>query len=213
MAVRSPEKKKKKAKDKQPWYLGWGPIVILCVLVWPVGLIMLFLKLTDMRRAKEERVPDSVFRSYSADKTEEENRQAVKREKSTLNAIKMTKIIVPLIILVSGADLTLNIANLILNGWQKALWLETLENIAWLAAACGLAYLCYTMSQRQKRFYQYLGIIGTNRSFPVKSICTLTGYEPDQVTEDLEEMKKRFFFGSGAHLNRDSMVFYRQAAE
>lgn len=196
-------------RQKKAWYLGWWPVILLCILFWPLGLILLFLKLTDIRREKEASIPKEKFLSYSRDKTAEENEEAIKREKSTLNAIKMTKIVLPLVVLVSGTSLTLNVAYLILNGFQRAVWLELLQSILFLGGAFALAYICYNMSQRQKRFYRYMDIIGANQSFSVMKICTLTGYSTEQVAEDLEEMKKRLYFSKNAYLDLNSMIFYR----
>lgn len=196
--------------NKAPWYLGWPLIVVMCIFMWPIGMIMLFLKLTDLRNAKEARIPIETFLAYSKDKTPAENARAVKREKAALNAIAMTKIIAPLLVLVSGASMT----NAVFALWQSGLTQELLSTLLWdclwLITAFALAYVCYGMRQRQSRFYQYCKHIGSQHDLRLNSLCTLTGHSMQQVKEDLTAMIERGYFGGDAYID-DQETFHRTA--
>lgn len=207
MGIKNKSNKEKKSFFYRPTI--WILITLLIVLCWPLGLMLLFMKLTDMRDQRENSVPLEEFLSYSAGKTKEENEESIRKERSYLRSITATKFIVPILTIVGGIGGTRDVIYLFRYGFDSVLLSELMRYLVCLILA--FLFACYAIRAvaKRRRFQAYMNTIRKQETVTLKLLAEAAGCAEEKVESDLEEMISLKYFESSAHIDATKRVFCR----
>ncbi|MBQ0059096.1 MAG: hypothetical protein KBS83_03940 [Lachnospiraceae bacterium] len=171
-------------------------------------MVLLFIKLTNMRDDKERQVPLEEFLSYSTDKTQDENDASIAKERSMIRSINVTKVIVPVLTLIGGISGTKNVIDLIRYGYDASIVSELLRDAAFLLLALLFAIYAVRAVNKKKRFATYMGIIKRRNFISLDVISDATGYDINLIESDLQEMINRLYFGKAARIDAEKQILY-----
>ena len=208
--------------NKQPEEpISWVLIIFLLGIgVWPVGLILLFIKLF----APDEKTPKAAPASQrtaaaaepAAKKTQKSAGRASRAAKRVTRQPKMKKSnarllqIIGSVFLFAAALGGAEYLGEVLAGNMHRLP-DLLQMAALGAAGGGMLVAGCQMRSAMKRYARYLAVMGKRDAVDMEELARKLGYSRRQVEADLNRMIDKEYFGVGAYLNLERGCFFRSA--
>lgn len=230
---RSPRQPNKPDKN-EVW--SWVVIAILFAFAWPVGLIVLFAKLSDRKRKSGQGAQSTIITAETEDTAETAPGSAEKKSSSAGQKKKKGSSILRRTPKVSdgnanvlrniGIVLTI-IGSIVLFGkvsdylffLQDGHWAWFLEEVFFpmgiTAGGLGLLLGSHWMRRRLRRYAKYQAIAGKKPTVTISQLATAADVSPRRVENDLEQMVQKGFWGKEAYLDLGQGVLVRtfEAAE
>lgn len=208
-------------------WLSWALIVFLFATgIWPIALIVLFLKLSDNDSGKKRRQQSPPplateasspraaaapprARQEGARRTQSAARKVTRTpamKSSNARWMKVVGVIAAAIGIFAAAETLDTIFWLGVDRYE--LW-ELLQNLAWLLAGGGLFFAGRTMDRRAARYQKYLAVIGEFEAMSIEDISKKLGIGRKTVEKDLARMIDKGVFGTSAYLDVALGYFFR----
>lgn len=230
---RYPNKPNKPDKN-EVW--SWVVIALLFAFAWPVGLIVLFAKLSDRKRKSGRGTQSTIITAETEDTAETAPGSAEKKSSSAGQTKKKGSSILRRTPKVSdgNANLLRNIgifvtilgSIVLFNALKENLffleygnWRAFLEYTFWpmglTAGGLGLLLGSHWMRRRLRRYAKYQTIAGKKETVSISQFAAAADVSPRRVENDLEQMVQKGFWGKEAYLDLSRGVLVRtfEAAE
>ena len=230
---RSPRQPNKPDKN-EVW--SWVVIAILFTFAWPVGLIVLFAKLSDRKRKSGRGAQSTIITAETEDTAKTAAGSAEKKSSSAGQTKKKGSSILRRTPKVSdgNANVLRNIGifvtilgSIVLFGkvsdylffLQDGHWAWFLEEVFFpmgiTAGGLGLLLGSHWMRRRLRRYAKYQAIAGKKPTVTISQLATAADVSPRRVENDLEQMVQKGFWGKEAYLDLGQGVLVRtfEAAE
>mgnify|MGYP001090256794 CR=1 FL=1 len=228
----------KKPDNNELW--SWIVIALLFAFAWPVGLIVLFAKLSDSNKRKKNRAgaqqtiitaePEDAATAAAAPTAAEKKKsdsaaQSKKRKSSITRTPKISdsnaNVLrnIGLVVTVIGAIILLNALGDNLFFLEYGNWRAFLEYTFWpmgiTAGGLGLLLGSHWMRRRLRRYAKYQAIAGKKPTVTISQLAAAADVSPRRVENDLEQMVQKGFWGKEAYLDLGRGVLVRtfEAAE
>lgn len=224
----------KKPDNSELW--SWIVIALLFAFAWPVGLIVLFAKLSDSNKRKKNRTgtqqtiitaqtEESVKSTAAPTDAEKKSGSAAqsKKRKSSLtrtpkvsdgNANVMRNI--GLVVTAIGGIVLFNALRDNLFFLEYRNWSAFLEYTFWpmgiTAGGLGLLLGSHRMRRRLRRYAKYQAIAGKKETVSIAQFAAAADVSPRRVESDLEQMMQKGFWGKEAYLDLGRGVLVRTFA-
>ena len=202
---------------------GWWLIGIMFAFgLWPIALILLFMKLTE-----NDAAPKKTEMSYAAQSAQTAQKsgaggksgagskvaQAAKSVTQTPNdtskSARMLQI-VGVIAAAFGAFLALNEVGPLINGnWVD--WSFLLQSLAIFASGGAMLLSGRKMARRRARIAKYQAVLGTRDFVTVEELMAVTGKKRDKVISDINYMVQKNLLGTGAFLDEGRGILFKSA--
>ena len=200
---------------KEPDVLSWALIVFFFAAgVWPVALLLLFLKLfaSDTKKSERKQAPSL----YQQETVKQQPAQAPTGEKAkdTLKSLlkkpedgsvmKIILMVLGILLGLIGLSSVFTPLGTVLAGTATGAEIgKLLQSLAFLAGGAGCIFSSVNMTRSAKRQAQYLAIIGNNQAVHIESLAKKTGNSVRRVTKDLQDMIDKGLFGPSAYINSE----------
>lgn len=228
----------KKPDNNELW--SWIVIALLFAFAWPVGLIVLFAKLSDSSKRKKNRAgaqqtiitaePEDAVTATAAPTAAEKKKsdsaaQSRKRKSSITRTPKISDSNanvmrnIGLVVTVIGAIILFNALGDNLFFLEYGNWRAFLEYTFWpmgiTAGGLGLLLGSHWMRRRLRRYAKYQAIAGKKPTVTISQLAAAANVSPRRVENDLEQMVQKGFWGKEAYLDLGQGVLVRtfEAAE
>lgn len=224
----------KKPDNNELW--SWIVIALLFAFAWPVGLIVLFAKLSDSSKRKKNRAgaqqtiitaepEDAVTATAAPTAAEKKKSDSAAQSKKRRSSITRTPKIsdsnanvlrnIGLVVTVIGAIILLNALGDNLFFLEYGNWRAFLEYTFWPMGitAGGLGLLLG--SHWMRRYAKYQAIAGKKPTVTISQLAAAANVSTRRVENDLEQMVQKGFWGKEAYLDLGRGVLVRtfEAAE
>ncbi|MBE6961972.1 MAG: hypothetical protein E7445_05895 [Ruminococcaceae bacterium] len=201
----------------------WALIIIFfCFGLWPVALILLFIKLfapdekrkrtappplrTTSERTGQAAAPTVQKSSGRAAQTARNVTRKPKMKKSNARLLQILGGILLFGAVIGGIE---ELGLVLTEGLQ---WLsELLQTVAIGTAGAGMFIAGRNMSAAIKRYARYFAVMGDRAAVPVEELARKLGYSYQQVQKDLQKMLDKDYFGADAYLNEELGYLFRTA--
>lgn len=230
---RSPRQPNKPDKN-EVW--SWVVIAILFTFAWPVGLIVLFAKLSDRKRKSGRGAQSTIITAETEDTAKTAAGSAEKKSSSAGQTKKKGSSILRRTPKVSdgNANVLRNIGIFVTILGSIVLFNALKDNLFFLKYGNWRAFLEYTfgpmgitagglglllgshwMRRRLRRYAKYQAIAGKKPTVTISQLATAADVSPRRVENDLEQMAQKGFWGKEAYLDLGQGVLVRtfEAAE
>ena len=228
----------KKPDNNELW--SWIVIALLFAFAWPVGLIVLFAKLSDSNKRKKNRAgaqqtiitaePEDAATAAAAPTAAEKKKsdsaaQSKKRKSSITRTPKISdsnaNVLrnIGLVVTVIGAIILLNALGDNLFFLEYGNWRAFLEYTFWpmgiTAGGLGLLLGSHWMRRRLRRYAKYQAIAGKKPTVTISQLAAAANVSARRVENDLEQMVQKGLWGKEAYLDLGRGVLVRtfEAAE
>lgn len=231
---RSPRQPNKPDKN-EVW--SWVVIAILFTFAWPVGLIVLFAKLSDRKRKSGRGTQSTIITAETEDTAETAPGSAEKKSSSAAGQTKKkgSSILrrtpkvsdgnanllrnIGIFVTILGSIVLFNALKENLFFLEYGNWRAFLEYTFWptgiTAGGLGLLLGSHWMRRRLRRYAKYQVIAGKKPTVTISQLATAANVSPRRVENDLEQMVQKGFWGKEAYLDLGRGVLVRtfEAAE
>lgn len=227
----------KKPDNNELW--SWIVIALLFAFAWPVGLIVLFAKLSDSSKRKKNRAgaqqtiitaepEDAVTATAAPTAAEKKSDSAAQSRKRKSSIIRTPKISdsnanvlrnIGLVVTAIGGIVLFNTVSDYLFFLQDGHWAWFLEEVFWpmgiTAGGLGLLLGSHWMRRRLRRYAKYQAIAGKKPTVTISQLAAAANVSTRRVENDLEQMVQKGFWGKEAYLDLGRGVLVRtfEAAE
>ena len=228
----------KKPDNNERW--SWIVIALLFAFAWPVGLIVLFAKLSDSSKRKKNRAgaqqtiitaePEDAVTATAAPTAAEKKKsdsaaQSRKRKSSITRTPKISdsnaNVLrnIGLVVTVIGAIILFNALGDNLFFLEYGNWRAFLEYTFWpmgiTAGGLGLLLGSHWMRRRLRRYAKYQAIAGKKPMVTISQLAAAANVSTRRVENDLEQMVQKGLWGKEAYLDLGRGVLVRtfEAAE
>lgn len=223
----------KKPDNNELW--SWIVIALLFAFAWPVGLIVLFAKLSDSSKRKKNRAgaqqtiitaePEDAVTAAAAEKKSDSAAQSRKRKSSITRTPKISdsnaNVLrnIGLVVTVIGAIILLNALGDNLFFLEYGNWRAFLEYTFWpmgiTAGGLGLLLGSHWMRRRLRRYAKYQAIAGKKPTVTISQLAAAANVSARRVENDLEQMVQKGLWGKEAYLDLGRGILVRtfEAAE
>ena len=228
----------KKPDNNELW--SWIVIALLFAFAWPVGLIVLFAKLSDSNKRKKNRAgaqqtiitaePEDAATAAAAPtaaykKKSDSAAQSKKRKSSITRTPKISdsnaNVLrnIGLVVTVIGAIILLNALGDNLFFLEYGNWRAFLEYTFWpmgiTAGGLGLLLGSHWMRRRLRRYAKYQAIAGKKPTVTISQLAAAANVSARRVENDLEQMVQKGLWGKEAYLDLGRGILVRtfEAAE
>ena len=220
----------KKQTESEIW--SWVLIVVCFIVFWPIGLFLLFRKLSEGSRKKaapvawdipplEQKRDDSAARQKDGATAQSSSRSTG----GSANEEKFTQRMMRTPSLKKGTRLALKIVGALLLIGGVAAAIETVSYLSWPLYSFEIAELLQecavlgagglmlgkgvSMDRAVRRYSKYLAVMGNVPSVSFRQLAETTGYSEKKVIDDLERMIEKNYFGPTAYLDMGLGYFFR----
>lgn len=231
---RSPRQPNKPDKN-EVW--SWVVIAILFTFAWPVGLIVLFAKLSDRKRKSGRGAQSTIITAETEDTAETAPGSAEKKSSSAAGQTKKkgSSILrrtpkvsdgnanllrnIGIVLTIIGSIVLFGKVSDYLFFLQDGHWAWFLEEVFFpmgiTAGGLGLLLGSHWMRRRLRRYAKYQTIAGKKPTVTISQLATAADVSPRRVENDLEQMVQKGFWGKEAYLDLGRGVLVRtfEAAE
>lgn len=225
-----------KRKEKDEDWKSWAIIVFLfAVGIWPIALLMLFVKLfgsDDQKpsqtapplqgtaapaRAASQRSGPAAPAASGAERHQTKASKAVKKvtkspklKKSNAVWLKIAGIILLAVGLIGTGEA---LSDALLFGSSHLSWFleDLVSGIAMAAGGGGMLGAGLSMDRSLKRYAKYLSVMGDREAMPVEELARTLGYSESRVEKDLQKMIDKGYFGGKAYLNVELGYLFRSS--
>lgn len=230
---KSPRQPNKPDKN-EVW--SWVVIAILFAFAWPVGLIVLFAKLSDRKRKSGRGAQATIITAETEDTvkstTDSEGKTgttAGQPKKSKSSILRRTPKVsdgnanvlrnIGIVLTIIGSIVLFDKASDYLFFLQDGHWAWFLEEVFFpmgiTAGGLGLLLGSHWMRRRLRRYAKYQAIAGKKPTVTISQLAAAADVSPRRVENDLEQMVQKGFWGKEAYLDLGRGVLVRtfEAAE
>ncbi len=230
---KSPRQPNKPDKN-EVW--SWVVIAILFAFAWPVGLIVLFAKLSDRKRKSGRGAQATIITAETEDTvkstTDSEGKTgttAGQPKKSKSSILRRTPKVsdgnanvlrnIGIFVTILGSIVLFGKVSDYLFFLQDGHWAWFLEEVFFpmgiTAGGLGLLLGSHWMRRRLRRYAKYQAIAGKKPTVTISQLATAADVSPRRVENDLEQMVQKGFWGKEAYLDLGRGVLVRtfEAAE
>ena len=231
---RSPRQPNKPDKN-EVW--SWVVIAILFTFAWPVGLIVLFAKLSDRKRKSGRGTQSTIITAETEDNTaetapgsaEKKSSSAGQKKKKGSSILRRTPKVsdgnanvlrnIGIFVTILGSIVLFNALKDNLFFLKYGNWRAFLEYtfgpMGITAGGLGLLLGSHWMRRRLRRYAKYQAIAGKKPTVTISQLATAADVSPRRVENDLEQMVQKGFWGKEAYLDLGRGVLVRtfEAAE
>lgn len=230
---KSPRQPNKPDKN-EVW--SWVVIAILFAFAWPVGLIVLFAKLSDRKRKSGRGAQATIITAETEDTvkstTDSEGKTgttAGQPKKSKSSILRRTPKVsdgnanllrnIGIFVTILGSIVLFATASEYLFFLQDGHWAWFLEEVflpmGITAGGLGLLLGSHWMRRRLRRYAKYQAIAGKKPTVTISQLAAAADVSPRRVENDLEQMVQKGFWGKEAYLDLGRGVLVRtfEAAE
>ena len=227
----------KKPDNNELW--SWIVIALLFAFAWPVGLIVLFAKLSDSSKRKKNRAgaqqtiitaePEDAVTAAAAPTAAEKKSDSAAQSRKRRSSITRTPKIsdsnanvmrnIGLVVTVIGAIILLNALGDNLFFLEYGNWRAFLEYTFWpmgiTAGGLGLLLGSHWMRRRLRRYAKYQAIAGKKPTVTISQLAAAANVSARRVENDLEQMVQKGLWGKEAYLDLGRGILVRtfEAAE
>ena len=213
-----------KKNGEESWVYWLLIVIFFSVGLWPLALVMLFVKLFGDDEKRERTAPPPLQPAQSqgrqplvkpglagqstarpaAKRTAQEDRartamkKAAKSPKVKKSNARLLKI--------AGAVLAF-IGFMMASDWGG--WSEMLQGLAFLLGGGAMLYSGFSMDRSLKRYARYLSVMGDREAVPVEELARTLGYSESRVERDLQRMIDKGYFGGKAYFNVELGYLFR----
>lgn len=230
---RSPRQPNKPDKN-EVW--SWVVIALLFAFAWPVGLIVLFAKLSDRKRKSGRGAQSTIITAETEDtaetapgSAEKKSSSAGQKKKKGSSILRRTPKVsdgnanvlrnIGIFVTILGSIVLFNALKENLFFLEYGNWRAFLEYTFWpmgiTAGGLGLLLGSHWMRRRLRRYAKYQAIAGKKPTVTISQLATAADVSPRRVENDLEQMVQKGFWGKEAYLDLGQGVLVRtfEAAE
>lgn len=230
---RSPRQPNKPDKN-EVW--SWVVIAILFAFAWPVGLIVLFAKLSDRKRKSGRGAQSTIITAETentaetaAGSVEKKSSSAGQKKKKGSSILRRTPKVsdgnanvlrnIGIFVTILGSIVLFGKVSDYLFFLQDGHWAWFLEEVFFpmgiTAGGLGLLLGSHWMRRRLRRYAKYQAIAGKKPTVTISQLATAADVSPRRVENDLEQMVQKGFWGKEAYLDLGQGVLVRtfEAAE
>lgn len=230
---RSPRQPNKPDKN-EVW--SWVVIALLFAFAWPVGLIVLFAKLSDRKRKSGRGAQSTIITAETEDTvkstTDSEGKTgttAGQPKKSKSSILRRTPKVsdgnanvlrnIGIVLTIIGSIVLFGKVSDYLFFLQDGHWAWFLEEVFFpmgiTAGGLGLLLGSHWMRRRLRRYAKYQAIAGKKPTVTISQLAAAADVSPRRVENDLEQMVQKGFWGKEAYLDLGRGVLVRtfEAAE
>ncbi len=205
------KKKNTLLNENTPIYQRWSVIIIAVLLIWPLGIILLFMKITGV--GKQQYHLDKNSRNikipYARYKSEEKIRSYNEKHKHQVKADISTAIVAVLLLVLGCYGLTKDYIYLFV---YKTVSVSLIQDILFQAlfvlAGTYLAYRLYFMLLEQRMASLLLVKLGGKKSASMSELADGLKFNPEDVKEVVTWMLKMDYFGDNARLDSEEGTLY-----
>ena len=227
----------KKPDNNELW--SWIVIALLFAFAWPVGLIVLFAKLSDSSKRKKNRAgaqqtiitaePEDAVTAAAAPTAAEKKSDSAAQSKKRKSSITRTPKVsdgnanvmrnIGLVVTAIGGIVLFNALGDNLFFLEYGNWRAFLEYTFWpmgiTAGGLGLLLGSHWMRRRLRRYAKYQAIAGKKPTVTISQLAAAANVSTRRVENDLEQMVQKGFWGKEAYLDLGRGVLVRtfEAAE
>lgn len=227
----------KKPDNNELW--SWIVIALLFAFAWPVGLIVLFAKLSDSNKRKKNRAgaqqtiitaePEDAVTATAAPTAAEKKSDSAAQSRKRKSSITRTPKIsdsnanvmrnIGLVVTAIGGIVLFNAVSDYLFFLQDGHWAWFLEEVFWpmgiTAGGLGLLLGSHWMRRRLRRYAKYQAIAGKKPTVTISQLAAAANVSTRRVENDLEQMVQKGLWGKEAYLDLGRGVLVRtfEAAE
>ena len=201
-------------------WISWVLIVFLFGIgIWPVALILLFVKLFGSDEKKKKAIPPlregSVGESAS-NQHPNKARSAVKKVTKSpavkKSNAKWLKVIGAVVAVVGVLTMWGPIEAFFWSSNWYSLWLpELLQYLAFTVAGAAMFFGGVAMDRSLKRYAKYLSVIGDREAMDLGQLARTLGYSRRRVEKDLQKMIDKGYFGGAAYLDQELGYLFRSS--
>lgn len=231
---RSPRQPNKPDKN-EVW--SWVVIALLFAFAWPVGLIVLFAKLSDRKRKSGQGAQSTIITAETEDTAKTAAGSAEKKSSSAAgqkkkkgsSILRRTPKVsdgnanilrnIGIFVTILGSIVLFGKVSDYLFFLQDGHWAWFLEEVFFpmgiTAGGLGLLLGSHWMRRRLRRYAKYQAIAGKKPTVTISQLATAANVSPRRVENDLEQMVQKGFWGKEAYLDLGQGVLVRtfEAAE
>ena len=231
---RSPRQPNKPDKN-EVW--SWVVIALLFAFAWPVGLIVLFAKLSDRKRKSGRGAQSTIITAETEDTAETAPGSAEKKSSSAAgqkkkkgsSILRRTPKVsdgnanvlrnIGIFVTILGSIVLFGKVSDYLFFLQDGHWAWFLEEVFFpmgiTAGGLGLLLGSHWMRRRLRRYAKYQAIAGKKPTVTISQLAAAADVSPRRVENDLEQMVQKGFWGKEAYLDLGQGVLVRtfEAAE
>jgi hypothetical protein len=213
MGIRThPDRLQNHDESKPSRWLSWPAIVISLLLVWPLGVVLLVIKIARAYnwswnwgggQKKEKKIPYSKLKS----KTEQTEFLAAQKHRSKVVVTAM--VLSALFIILGCYEITKDYVYYFFGHYPiQDLLSEFLSSAVFMLVGIYISSYCYSLCLRQHRVSSILSAFAGKGSMPVADIAKKAGLSKDLVRSELPAMVKDLYFGRSAYLDAAADTFY-----
>lgn len=230
---KSPRQPNKPDKN-EVW--SWVVIALLFAFAWPVGLIVLFAKLSDRKRKSGRGAQSTIITAETEDtaetaagSVEKKSSSAGQKKKKGSSILRRTPKVsdgnanvlrnIGIFVTILGSIVLFGKVSDYLFFLQDGHWAWFLEEVFFpmgiTAGGLGLLLGSHWMRRRLRRYAKYQAIAGKKPTVTISQLATAADVSPRRVENDLEQMVQKGFWGKEAYLDLGQGVLVRtfEAAE
>lgn len=188
--------------------IGWGLIVFMFLIWWPLGLAMLLAKLYDSPRKKPAaRSGGTKAQSKAAKTVKKMNRAPAPTDKTA----RTLTFIGAVVAAVFAIGILSTVGEIIGYGWYAYMAEELLSRAGFLTGGLVMMGAGLKMKRRSKRIARYMAVMGTRSYITLDELCAVSGKRRRTVERDLEYMQEKGLLEAGAYLDSGRGIFFRSA--
>ncbi len=186
---------------------AWIFIAVMFAVAWPVGLILLLMKLSEGGKKKVRR---QTARSDAAQKTVQQVTRTPEysaRSGKTMKTVGAVLGIVGALFLLRQLDFTLGYA--IEYGEWMYLLRQIFYPVGMLAGGASLLLGSGVIKRRQRRFATYLRTAGQKQAVPLDYLARAADVSRRRVEKDINAMLEKGLWGDEAYIDMGSGMLFR----
>lgn len=186
---------------------AWIFIAVMFAVAWPVGLILLLMKLSEGGKKKVRR---QTARSDAAQKTVQQVTRTPEysaRSGKTMKIVGAVLGIVGALFLLRQLDFTLGYA--IESGEWMYLLRQIFYPVGMLAGGASLLLGSGVIKRRQRRFATYLRTAGQKQAVPLDYLARAADVSRRRVEKDINAMLEKGLWGDEAYIDMGSGMLFR----
>ena len=186
---------------------AWIFIAVMFAVAWPVGLILLLMKLSEGGKKKVRR---QTARSDAAQKTVQQVTRTPEysaRSGKIMKAVGAVLGIVGALFLLRQLDFTLGYA--IEYGEWMYLLRQNFYPVGMLAGGASLLLGSGVIKRRQRRFATYLRTAGQKQAVPLDYLARAADVSRRRVEKDINAMLEKGLWGDEAYIDMGSGMLFR----
>ena len=200
--------------------IWWVFIILGLVFAWPVGLILLFIRMaknkkTDARRntsptpqQQNYKAPSVIYAPpatgnqaspYNTGTSAPEIKASAKK-KSKKSLLPLVLMILSGIFLVAGITVFAETLDLLLwvGSLESYMYMDLFSSVGYVIAAVVLFFSGRSLQKKEKRYSKYANFVGKEKKISIEALAAAIPASVDSACKDLQAMIDKGYFGESA---------------